>query len=100
MLERSRENFTLLTGDIISNAFGQNAWAENNLAEASIDLTIQDHIKPGLLQSEWDLIIFDEAHKLSSYRYGKGQIRRTQRDSIAEELSKRTRHILSHVSQG
>jgi superfamily II DNA or RNA helicase len=66
MWERFRERFILLTGDVISGAFGQNAWIENDLVVASIDLATQDHIQPGLEQASWDLIIFDEAHKLSA----------------------------------
>ena len=95
MWERFRERFTLLTGDVISGAFGQNAWIENNLVIASVDLAVQDHILPGLEQSEWDLIIFDEAHKLSAYRYGvSGKIDKTKRYQLAERLAKRTKHLL------
>jgi len=95
MWERFREPFTLLTGESIIGAFGQNAWIENDLAVASIDLAIQDHIQPGLEQATWDLVIFDEAHKLSAYRYGSaGKIDKTKRYMLAERLSKRTKHLL------
>jgi superfamily II DNA or RNA helicase len=95
MWERFREPFTLLTGESIAGAFGQNAWIENDLAVASIDLAIQEHIQPGLEQATWDLVIFDEAHKLSAYRYGAtGKIDKTKRYMLAERLSKRTKHLL------
>jgi superfamily II DNA or RNA helicase len=70
MWERFRERFLLVTGDVVSGAFGQNTWLENDRIVASIDLATRDHILPGLEQAEWDLVIFDEAHKLSAYRYG------------------------------
>ena len=95
MWERFRERFTLLTGDVISGAFGQNAWIENNLVVASVDLAVQNHILPGLEQSTWDLVVFDEAHKLSAYRYGAaGKIDKTKRYQLAERLAKRTKHLL------
>ena len=95
MWERFRERFTLLTGDVISHAFGQNAWVEHDLVIASVDLAVQDHIRPGIEQSHWDLIIFDEAHKLSAYRYGSaGKIDKTKRYQIAETLAPRTKHLL------
>ena len=95
MWERFRERFVLITGEFISTGFGQNAWVENDLVVASVDLAIQDHILPGIDQSEWDLVIFDEAHRLSAYRYGaRGRIDKTKRYQLAERLSERTKHLL------
>lgn len=95
MWERFRARFTMLTGDAVAGAFGQNAWVENNLVVASVDLAIQDHILPGLEQAAWDLVIFDEAHKLSAYRYGQSsKVDKTQRYQLAEKLAKKTKHIL------
>lgn len=93
MWERFRQRFTLLTGDQIAGAFGQNAWIEHDLVVASVDLAVQDHIIPGLEQSRWDLVIFDEAHKLSAYRYGQ-KIDKTKRYQLAERLARQTRHLL------
>ena len=95
MWERFRELFVLVTGDLISSRFGQNVWVENDHVVASVDLAIQDHILPGIDQSHWDLVIFDEAHKLSAYRYGaSGKIDKTKRYMLAERLSARTKHLL------
>ena len=95
MWERFRERFVLITGEFISTGFGQNAWVENDLVVASVDLAIQDHILPGIDRSEWDLVIFDEAHRLSAYRYGpRGRIDKTKRYQLAERLAGRTKHLL------
>ena len=95
MWERFREPFTLVTGESISGSFGQNVWNENDRVVASVDLAVQDHVLPGLEQSQWDLVIFDEAHKLSAYRYGpSGKIDKTKRYMLAEGLSTRTKHLL------
>ena len=95
MWERFREPFVLVTGELIASRFGQNAWVENDRVVASVDLAIQEHILPGIDQSQWDLVIFDEAHKLSAYRYGAaGKIDKTKRYLLAERLATRTKHLL------
>ena len=95
MWERFREPFTLVTGESISGSFGQNVWVENDRVVASVDLAVQDHIQPGIEQSQWDLVIFDEAHKISAYRYGpSAKIDKTKRYMLAEGLSGRTKHLL------
>ena len=95
MWERFREPFTLVTGESISGSFGQNVWVENDRVVASVDLAVQDHILPGIEQSQWDLVVFDEAHKLSAYRYGpSAKIDKTKRYMLAEGLSAKTKHLL------
>lgn len=95
MWERFRERFVLVTGDVVAGAFGSNVWLENDHVVASVDLGVQEHILPGLEQAQWDLIIFDEAHKLSAYRYGpRSKIDKTKRYQLAEKLSKKTKHML------
>ena len=85
----------LVTGELIASRFGQNAWVENDRVVASVDLAIQEHILPGIDQSQWDLVIFDEAHKLAAYRYGAaGKIDKTKRYLLAERLATRTKHLL------
>lgn len=93
MWERFRENFTLMTGETVAAAFGQNPWLTNDKVIASIDLAIQEHIAPGLEHAPWDLIIFDEAHKLSAYVYGR-KVDKTKRYQLAERLAKCTKHLL------
>ncbi len=95
MWERFREPFTLVTGESVSGSFGQNVWVENDRVVASVDFAVQDHILPGIEQSQWDLVVFDEAHKLSAYRYGpSAKIDKTKRYMLAEGLSARTKHLL------
>ena len=95
MWERFREPFVLVTGELIASRRGQNTWVENDRVVASIDLAIQDHVLPSIDQSQWDLIIFDEAHKLSAYRYGTaGRIDKTKRYQLAEDLASKTKHLL------
>lgn len=46
-----------------------------------------------LAQAEWDLVIFDEAHKLAAQAYGE-KINKTQRFRFAERMRDSTKHLL------
>lgn len=46
-----------------------------------------------LCLASWDLVVFDEAHKLSAHFYGK-EIQRTKRFNFAEKIGEHTRHLL------
>jgi len=46
-----------------------------------------------LCLASWDLVVFDEAHKLSAHFYGK-EIQRTKRFNFAEKIGQHTRHLL------
>ena len=46
-----------------------------------------------LLATTWDLVIFDEAHKLSAHFYG-SKVEKTGRFQFAEKLGAQTRHLL------
>ncbi len=41
----------------------------------------------------WDLVVFDEAHKLSAHFFGR-ELKRTKRFQLAEKLGAHTRHLL------
>lgn len=93
MWERFRQPFEVLIGETVSDAFGQNAWMKYERVIASVDLAAADHILPSIEQSNWDLVIFDEAHKLSAYAYT-GKVEKTRRYQLAEKMAERTRHLL------
>ncbi len=46
-----------------------------------------------LCLASWDLVVFDEAHKLSAHFFGK-EMKRTKRFNFAERIGQRTRHLL------
>ena len=46
-----------------------------------------------LLNAGWDLVVFDEAHKLSAHYFGT-KLERTARYRFAERLGRHTRHLL------
>jgi SNF2 family DNA or RNA helicase len=46
-----------------------------------------------LCLASWDLVVFDEAHKLSAHFFGR-EMKRTKRFNFAEKLGQHTRHLL------
>lgn len=69
---------------------------KNNFVIARLDkLSRNEMILPSISEEDctWDLVIFDEAHKLSASQYGK-EIKKTKRFILGETLSMRARHFL------
>ncbi len=52
-----------------------------------------DELQEKLCRAGWDLVVFDEAHKLSAHFYGK-ELQKTGRFKFAEKLGANTRHLL------
>ncbi|RKX52125.1 MAG: helicase, partial [Thermotoga sp.] len=66
---------------------------KNDQIITSIDFAKQSEILNTLKYTQWDLIIVDEAHKMSAYRYG-DKIHKTQRYRLGEVLSKISNHLI------
>lgn len=81
--------------DVIFEVFGRDfaainprIWDLKATAIASLDtLKRADHKRILLENRKWDLIIFDEAHRLSAVDYGSGKTDKTQNYRLAEEVS-------------
>jgi hypothetical protein len=52
-----------------------------------------EEIQEKLLATSWDLVIFDEAHKLAAHFFG-SKLEKTGRFILAEKLGARSRHLL------
>ena len=81
--EKFDEKFTVLNGGDIREQFGINQWLENRQVITSLDLAKRETILPGLQQVHWDMVIVDEAHRMSwspparkTARYALGEILR------------------------
>ncbi len=59
----------------------------------SMDFAKQDDLLPSLASVHFDLVIVDEAHKMSAYRYG-NKLDKTSRYRLGEVLSRSTTHLL------
>ena len=65
----------------------------HNHIVTSIDFLSREDILNVVTSTHWDLIVFDEAHKLSAYEYG-DKTYRSRRYEAAYRLSKQCEHIL------
>ena len=86
--------FELLTNDRLESAVSGNAFTEVNYAIARLDkLSRNEELQEKLKISEWDLIVCDEAHKMSASFWG-GEAKYTKRFLLGRLLSSLTRHFL------
>lgn len=88
--------FEILTNDKLEAARTGNWFLETDLVIARLDKlsrdeNVQDKLK--LPDCQWDLVVFDEAHKLSASFFG-GEIKYTKRYRLAQLVSGLTRHFL------
>jgi len=68
MKDKFRENFELIRSDVLRANYGSNPWQEKNQVITSVSWVSRiEDAKESLLRSHWDLIIVDEAHKMSAY---------------------------------
>src|SRR6266481_1002734 len=86
--------FDILTNDRLEASATGNAFAEMPLCIARLDkLSRNEQIQDRLRQTEWDLVVVDEAHKMSATFYG-GESKYTKRYQLGELLGKVTRHLV------
>src|SRR5436305_917802 len=88
--------FEILTNDKLEAARTGNWFLETNLVIARLDKLsrnedVQEKLKAP--DSGWDLIVCDEAHKMSARAFG-GEITYTKRYKLGQLLSTLTRHFL------
>ena len=68
MIDKFRENFEVIRSDVLRANYGSNPWQEKNQVITSVSWVSRiEDAKESLLRSHWDLIIVDEAHKMSAY---------------------------------
>jgi superfamily II DNA or RNA helicase len=91
MKDKFREQFDVMRGSVLRTQYGQNPWQEHNQVVTSVSwISRVEDAKESLLRSTWDLVVVDEAHKMSAYSSDK----KTLAFQIGEELSNRTDHFL------
>ena len=88
--------FEIMSNDKMEFARTGNWFSETPLAIARLDKLARDENSQDLLKAcdgGWDLIICDEAHKMSASFFG-GEISYTKRYRLGQTLSTLTRHFL------
>ncbi|HEX05035.1 MAG TPA: DUF3883 domain-containing protein [Bacteroidetes bacterium] len=95
LAEKFGLEFEPLTHDMIESARDGNPFDKRNLLIARMDqLSRNDELQEKLQVSpEWDLVVVDEAHKMSAHFTG-GEVRHTKRRKLGDKLSHLCRNFL------
>jgi superfamily II DNA or RNA helicase len=89
--DKFRERFEIVRSDVLRANYGSNPWQEKNQVITSVSWVSRiPDANESLLRSDWDLVIVDEAHKMSAYSADK----KTLAYKLGEALSDRTDHFL------
>jgi len=87
-------SFDILSRDMVEASRTGNPFQEKNLLIARLDqLSRSEDLQAKLDITEWDLIVIDEAHKMSAHLYG-DEVKRTLRFRLGELVRERTRNLL------
>ncbi|QEH31806.1 RNA polymerase-associated protein RapA [Aquisphaera giovannonii] len=89
--DKFREDFTVVRSDLLRANYGQNPWQDHDQLVTSVSWVSRiEDARDSLLRSRWDLVIVDEAHKMSAYAGDK----KTLAYQLGEKLSEMTDHFL------
>ena len=88
--EKFDERFLVFKGGDLRDQFGVNQWLEQRQVITSLDLAKRTEILPGLAQVRWDLVIVDEAHRMSA----RDESHKSQRYRLGELLRDSADHVL------
>ena len=95
--ERFGLRFVIVSNQTVEDSRSGNPYAENDLVISRLDhMSRNDRIRSMVEQSEeWDLVVVDEAHKMSAHLYG-SEVKETGRYQLGKMLGSpsRTRHFL------
>lgn len=93
MAEKFGLEFALFSRDMVEQSRG-NPFEDAELMVARVDqLSRSDELLEKLRLSRWDLVVVDEAHKLSASYFG-NKVQKTKRFQLGELLGGITRHLL------
>ena len=94
LFQRFHLPFDILSRDMLENARTGNAFQEHPLIICRLDqLARNDDYQAKLRQTDWDVVVVDEAHKMSASFFG-GEVRMTKRYRLGQLLGGLTRHFL------
>ena len=92
--ERFGLEFEILTRGMVEASRAGDPLAERPLLIARLDMLARDDaLQNRLGRTEWDLIVVDEAHKMSAAHYGL-EVKETKRYRLGRQLERVARHFL------
>ncbi|MBM4286001.1 MAG: DUF3883 domain-containing protein [Deltaproteobacteria bacterium] len=89
--DRFEEDFELITGSRLRDTYSLNIWNQHPQIITSMDLAKLDYVLPSVKQAEdWDLVIVDEAHRMSA----RDPEHKSERYRLGEIMREKTTHFL------
>lgn len=85
--DRFEETFVVIDRGLLEAHYAENVWERENQIITSMDFAKREEILPSLGATKFDLVIVDEAHKMSAFRYGDKTVK-TNRYRLGEVLSR------------
>ena len=91
--DKFEESFVIADRATVAALYGDSIWNREDQIITSMDFAKRDEICASLNAAQFDLIIVDEAHKMSADKYGE-HIDKTRRYKLGEVLSANSEHLL------
>jgi SNF2 family DNA or RNA helicase len=92
--ERFGLHFEILSRNMVEEARTGNPFLEKNLLIARLDqLSRSEDLQAKLAVTDWDLVVVDEAHKMSARLYG-NEVKKTLRFQLGELIRDKARNLL------
>jgi SNF2 family DNA or RNA helicase len=89
--DKFRESFQVIRSDVLRATYGANPWQDIDQSITSVSWVSRiPDAKESLMRSRWDLVIVDEAHKMSA----SSEDKKTLAYQLGESLSGMTDHYL------
>jgi superfamily II DNA or RNA helicase len=87
-------HFQIMSREMVESAVSGNPFIEKDQLIIRLDqIARNDDLQEKLRRTEWDLIIVDEAHKMSAHFWGQ-DLKETQRYKLGKTLRDISRHFL------
>ncbi|REF36406.1 helicase-related protein [Thermasporomyces composti] len=94
LLDRFELRFELLTRSMVEASLDESVFDKVPLLIARMDqLSRAEDLKQQLERSDWDLVVVDEAHRMSAHYFGT-ELKTTKRYELGRLLGRVTRHFL------
>jgi superfamily II DNA or RNA helicase len=94
MFEKFGLEFRVFTRDLEAATLSGNPFEDIDHLNVRLDqMSRNEDLQDKLCSAGWDLVVFDEAHKLAAHFFG-SKLEKTGRFRLAEKLGAQTRHLL------
>ena len=86
--------FEIVTKDLIDSTHGGDVFHERDRLICRVDqIARREDLVERLSQTDWDLVVVDEAHRMSAHFFG-AEVRKTKKYQLGETLGAAARHLL------